>query len=217
MSGAPEDGRVGKAVAAAVATAMIPMGARLALGTGSTVEAALPMLAKIPGLVATPTSQAIADCAVSVGLALVPVEGKYDFYLDGVDQVTANGDVIKGSWGAHVREKTLAALSSHRILICDERKLVEELVGPVPVAIVPYFAGLYTASTASKIDENGLTIADIGSGAIIDSPYAWDEQMCRQPGIVVTGLFPSGFVDQIIIGHDDGSHHVIVTSPDGSR
>jgi ribose 5-phosphate isomerase len=210
-------GEPGKAAAAAVAIELISPGARLALGTGSTVEAALPALAEIPGLVATPTSEVIAEAAVAAGLNLVPVGAGYDFYLDGADRVAPNGDVIKGSWGAHVREKVLAALSARRILICDEGKLVDKMVGPVPVAILPYFAGLYTESLARKIDDNGLAIVDLGVGEVIDSAAAWDEQMCRNPGVVLTGLFPAGSVEQIIVGHQDGSHHVISPSPEGSR
>jgi ribose 5-phosphate isomerase A len=207
----------GKAAAAAVAVDLIPPGARLALGTGSTVEAALPALARIPGLVATPTSEVIADAAVAAGLQLVPVGAAYDFYLDGADQVAPNGDVIKGSWGAHVREKTLAALSARRVLICDEGKLVDKLVGPVPVAVLPYFAGLYSDSAPDKIDDNGLGIVELGAGEVIDSAAEWDERMCRQPGVVLTGLFPAGSVDRIIVGRDDGTHHVITQSAEGAR
>jgi ribose 5-phosphate isomerase A len=202
-------GESGKAAAAAVAAELIPPNTRLALGTGSTVEAALPALAGIPGLVATPTSEVIADAAVAAGLTLAPVGAGYDFYLDGADQVAPNGDVIKGSWGAHVREKTLAALSARRILICDEGKLVDKLVGPVPVAVLPYFAGLYTDSTEFTIDDNGLAIIGLGAGEVIGSAAAWDERICRQPAVVLTGLFPAGFVERIIVGHQDGSHHVI--------
>jgi ribose 5-phosphate isomerase A len=195
---------------------MIPPGTRLALGTGSTVEAALPMLAGIAGLVATPTSDVIAGRAASAGLDLVPVASRYDIYLDGADQVAPGGDVLKGSWGAHVREKALAALSARRILICDERKLVDKLVGPVPVAVLPFFAGLYAASQAPVADDNGLAILGIGAGEVIDAPPEWDSCMSRQPGVVSTGLFPAGFIDQIVVGRDDGSYYVIATSRPGS-
>lgn len=217
MSGTPSQGQGGKSVAGAVATALIPPGSRLALGTGSTVEAALPALAAIPGLVATPTSEVIADRALAAGIELVPVQGSYDFYLDGADQVAPSGDVIKGSWGAHVREKTLAELAARRILICDESKLVDKLVGPVPVAVVPYFSGLYSSeSSETKTDDNGLTIVAMSPGEIIDAPGDWDSEMCRKPGVVMTGIFPVGFVEQIIVGHEDGSHRVIVTKSNGA-
>lgn len=217
ISEASGRGRGGKAAAAAVASAMIPAGTQLALGTGSTVEMALAALAEIPGLVATPTSELIADRARDAGIELVPVRDSYDFYLDGADQVAPTGDVVKGSWGAHVREKTLAELSARRILICDESKLVNKLVGPVPVAVVPYFGALYGAESAgTKTDDNGLTIVAVGPGEVIDTPGEWDERICRQPGVVMTGIFAVGFVDQIIVGHDDGSHHVIVTKTNGA-
>jgi ribose 5-phosphate isomerase A len=134
----------------------------------------------------------------------VPLRREYDFYLDGADQVAPNGDVVKGSWGAHVREKTLAALAQQRILICDEGKLVHKLAGPVPVAVVPFFAGLYSVSPP-RIDENGLAIVNAGVGEIIESAADWDEWMRTEPGVVMTGLFPAGFVQEIIIGHCDGT------------
>jgi ribose 5-phosphate isomerase A len=211
MPGSPHHVNTARAVAGTVAAELIPPGARLALGTGSTVEAALPTLAAIPGLVATPTSEVIAERAKEAGLELVPVIGEYDFYLDGADQVSPNGDVIKGSWGAHVREKTLAELSNRRVLICDESKLVDRLRGPVPVAVIPYFADLYAQPDAQKTDDNGLVIVTIEMDEEIDVPSEWDKRVCRQPGVVMTGLFTAGFVERIVVGHQDGSHHVITT------
>ncbi|MET7573526.1 ribose-5-phosphate isomerase A [Streptomyces sp. NPDC005492] len=166
---------------------------------------------------ATPTSDVIADRARDAGIELVPVQGSYDFYLDGADQVAPTGDVVKGSWGAHVREKTLAELSARRVLICDESKLVDKLVGPVPVAIVPYFGGLYAPESADvKTDDNGLTIVAMSPGEVIDAPGAWNEEICCKPGVVMTGIFPVGFVEQIIVGCEDGSHRIILTKSNGA-
>ena len=212
MSRERVNGVAGKLAAAAAAVAKIPPGAFLALGTGSTMEAALPMLARIPGLRATPTSEVIADRASSAGINLIPLQGEYDYYLDGADQVAPNGDVIKGSWGAHVREKTLAALSRRRVLICDEGKLGDSLIGPVPVAVIPFFAGLYSTTPAPVIDDNGLAIVRIAAGDIIGSAEDWDRKMCQQPGIVSTGLFPADFIHEIVVGHEDGSHHLMTAA-----
>lgn len=203
------NGLAGKLAAAAVAVAEIPPGALLALGTGSTMEAALPMLARIPGLRATPTSETIADRALSAGVDLIPLQDGYDYYLDGADQVAPDGDVIKGSWGAHVREKTLAALSRRRVLICDEGKLTDNLIGPVPVAVVHFFAGLYSADPAPLMDDNGLAVVRVAPSEVISSADDWDRKMCQRPGVVSTGLFPAAFIHQIIVGHEDGSHHLI--------
>jgi ribose 5-phosphate isomerase A len=212
MSGERVGGKSGKAVAASVAVAQIPPGTCLALGTGSTMETALPMLARIPGLRATPTSETIADRARSAGLTLIPLQDEYDYYLDGADKVAPTGDVVKGSWGAHVREKTLASLAKRRVLICDEGKLVDRLTGPVPVAVVPFFAGLYAASSVPVIDDNGLAIVSVEASGAIDSAACWDREMCERPGVVSTGLFPAEFIDEIIVGHSDGSHNFIKTS-----
>ncbi|MEV7404920.1 ribose-5-phosphate isomerase A [Streptomyces sp. NPDC091267] len=213
MSG-PHRSSDGKAVAARAGAALVTPGARLALGTGSTVEAALPALAAVPGLVATPTSEVIAARAAAAGITLVPVQSSYDFYLDGADQVSPEGHAVKGSWGAHVREKTLALLAGRRILVCDRSKLVEKITGPVPVAVLPYFASLYGADADSQIDDNGLVVVRLGAGEVIDSPAEWDAEMCRRPGVVMTGVFPAGFVERIITGHPDGSVSLVADGSD---
>lgn len=194
-----------KRAAAEAAVRLAEPGCRLALGTGSTVEQCLPGLAAVPGLTATPTSTLIADRARAAGITLVPVRRGYDLYLDGADQVAPSGAVVKGSWGAHVREKLLAALARRRVLVCDDTKLVPRLVGPVPVAVVPYFAGLYGDPADIRLDDNGLALIGFDPGRGIDDPTGWNATVERMPGVVCTGLFDADFVHQITVGHPDGS------------
>jgi ribose 5-phosphate isomerase A len=194
-----------KRVAAEAVMPLIHTGCRIALGTGSTMEACLPGLARIPGIVATPTSPAIAERAREAGITMVPVCSEYDLYIDGADQVASSGDVIKGSWGAHVREKCLAALARERILVCEGSKMVSHLTGPVPVAVVPYFAGLYCDRNDFTLDVNGLAIIGFHSGRVIEDPRRWNDEVMALPGVVSTGLFTADFVHRIVIGHEDGS------------
>lgn len=202
-----------KQAAAEAAVGLVPPGARIALGTGSTMELCLPGLARIPGLVATPTSELIAERARAVGITLAPVGPEYDLYLDGADQVAPTGDAVKGSWGAHVREKCLAGLAKRRVLVCDKSKLVPYLTGPVPVAVLPYFADLYDGSDDHRLDDNRLVIVGLNPGLPITDPAGWDADARRLPGVLFTGLFTAEFVHQILIGHDDGSVEVRETVP----
>lgn len=194
----------GKQAAAAAAVRLIKPTSRIALGTGSTVEACLPALAQIPGISVTPTSTAIMEAAQAFGIALTPVAADYDVYLDGADQVSPAGHVIKGSLGAHVRERCLAALARHRILVVDSGKLVDVLAGPVPIAVVPYFAPVYQPDGEVEVDENGLALIRVDAGRTIDDPAAWESDMASRPGVVATGLFPREFINEIIVGYDDG-------------
>lgn len=194
-----------KSAAGNAAAESIPSGARIALGTGSTIETCLPALATISGLTATPTSSAIAEKAASHGIKFVPVHDEYDVYIDGADQVSPSGHVIKGSWGAHVREKSLSRLSRQRILVCDESKLVPALVGPVPVAVVPFLAGMYSAREVTCLDENGLALVGVDSGATIQDPIAWEASINISVGVVATGMFTREMIDEIFIGREDGT------------
>jgi ribose 5-phosphate isomerase A len=198
-----------KLAAASAAVKLIQPYSRVAVGTGSTIEACLPELARIPGVVVTPTSGATENRAVACGIRLAPLGDSYDFYIDGADQVSPGGHVLKGSWGAHVREKCLAMLSRRRILVCDERKLVSVLVGPVPIAVIPHFAGLYQEGEMICLDENGLALVPIDAGCPIMDPAGWNEAMHGKPGVVATGLFPTGFVDEIVVGHAGGRVEII--------
>lgn len=194
----------GKRAAAEAVVELVPAGSRLALGTGSTMEYCLPGLAGIPGLVATPTSTLIAEKASNAGITLEPVGSEYDLYLDGADQVAPTGDAVKGSWGAHVREKCLAGLAKRRILVCDESKLVPQLTGPVPVAVLRYFAGLYDDGRGYDVDDNGLAIVGFHAGRPITDPPRWDAEVRALSGVLSTGVFTAGFVHQILVGFEDG-------------
>lgn len=201
--------------------ALVPPGSRIALGTGATVTACLPALAAIPGVTVTPTSSAIAARAAEAGLKTVGISSSYDIYIDGVDQVTANGDAIKGSWGAHVREKSMAMLSQRRILVAARSKLVPRLAGPVPVAVLEAFADLYRSDPEANLprhdnglpdhDENGLALVTLASNTEIDDPAAWTARVEALAGVVLCGVFPAAFVDQVIIADENGQIDYIDT------
>jgi ribose 5-phosphate isomerase len=129
--------------------------------------------------------------------------------------VSPSGHVIKGSLGAHVRERCLGALARHRIIVVDASKLVDALVGPVPIAVVPYFAPVYQPDGEPELDENGLALIRVDRGRPIDDPAAWEDDMSHRPGVVATGLFPAHFLDEIIVGFDDGHAETICGAKNG--
>jgi ribose 5-phosphate isomerase A len=191
-----------KRAAAEAAAGLVEPGMRLGLGTGSTVAPFLEAIAHIPDLRGTATSERTAASAADLGIVLEPLSGRYDLYVDGADQVAPRGDVIKGGGGAHVREKLVALLSDRLVIICDDTKLVPALHGPVPVAVVPFAAGLYEGARPLP-DDNGLVICDVPEGDIAD-PASWDEMMRKRPGVLSTGIFPAGWLERILVAGDDG-------------
>src|SRR4029079_17053109 len=59
-------------------------------------------------------------------------------YIDGADEVTAQGAMIKGGGGALTREKIVAAVARKFVCIVDASKQVDGLGKfPLPVEVIP--------------------------------------------------------------------------------
>ena len=72
-------------------------------------------------------------------------------YIDGADEATANGVLIKGGGAALTREKVVAAASERFVCIIDDSKLVAVLGEfPLPVEVIP-MARSYVARQIVKI------------------------------------------------------------------
>src|SRR5258708_19464872 len=64
--------------------------------------------------------------------------GDLDLYIDGADEATAEGVLIKGGGAALTREKVIAAASKRFVCIIDDSKLVPVLGAfPLPVEVIP--------------------------------------------------------------------------------
>jgi ribose 5-phosphate isomerase A len=145
MVSAPHDANELKRAAAARALDYVKDGMKLGLGTGSTAEAFLELLAERvrAGLkiVGTPTSERTAEKARALGIPLDDLDavGRLDLTIDGADEADVNLDLIKGGGGALLREKIVAASSFRMVVIADESKLVHRLGAfPLPVEVVAF-------------------------------------------------------------------------------
>jgi ribose 5-phosphate isomerase A len=194
-----------KAAAALAAASLVEPGMRLGLGSGTTVMPFVDALAEIGGLRGTASSVTTAARAEEAGVELEPLGGRYDLCVDGADQVAvATRDLVKGGGGAHVREKLVAMLSDRLVIVCDERKIVSRLRGPIPVAVLPFAAGLLEGEVCRpELDDNALVICDVSAGQIAD-PVAWDLDVSSRPGVVSTGIFPGTWVERVLVAGDDG-------------
>jgi len=151
-----------KRAAAARALEFVQDGMKLGLGTGSTAEAFLDVLApRIKGglnLTCAATSERTAIKAKNLGIPVAPLEqlAPLDLTIDGADQADRALSLIKGGGGALLREKIVACASRRMIVIADGSKLVRTLgTFPLPVEVVQFGH----AVTLMRINQ---CIADLG-------------------------------------------------------
>ena len=210
------DAREMKIKAAAAALEHVEDGMRLGIGTGSTAEEFVRLLAErvAAGLnvVGVPTSERTARLCVELGVPLKSLVElpDLDLTIDGADEVDGNLRLIKGGGGALLREKIVAAASARMIVIADETKVVETL-GRFPLPIeINSFGQVATQRAVEKLastlgltgdlvlrvraDESlfmtdgGHLILDASFGRIPDAD-ALASQLNAIPGVVEHGLF----------------------------
>ncbi len=216
MSGVTRDTiEARKRAAAQVAAELVDDGARVGLGTGSTVAYLLTVLAarKLRELRCVATSPWTDSAARALGLRVESLEdvGELDIAIDGADQVDPLGWLVKGGGAAHTREKIVAAAARRFVVIASEEKLVSAVSAPVPLEILRFGA----SSTLRALDParlrdvppspDGNLIADyLGP---VEDPAALSARLSATPGVVEHGLFAPGLVSDIIIGGDQGVNH----------
>ena len=199
-----------KRIAAEAAALQVEDGMTVGLGTGSTVAFLLPALAA-RGLTlrCVATSVHTEEQALALGLPVVPFEGvaRLDIAIDGADQVTADGWLVKGGGAAHTREKIVAASSDRFVVIASSDKLVEAIGPPVPLELLAYGLDATLARLGEvelrdvPLSPDGGVIADF-LGPVSD-PAAVAAWLAATPGVVGHGLFPPDLVSEVLVGRDD--------------
>ncbi|HET7509683.1 MAG TPA: ribose-5-phosphate isomerase RpiA [Solirubrobacterales bacterium] len=199
-----------KRLAAEAAAELIESGMTIGLGTGSTVAYLLPALARrgLTDIRCVATSVATEEQARELG---VPVEEfdrleRLDIAIDGTDEVTPDGWLIKGGGGAHLREKIVAAAAARFVVIADSSKPVEALRGPVPLELFGFGAASTLARLGGDVklrdaprSPDGGVIADYhGNG--LEDPAALAARLEADPGVAAHGLFPPDMVSEVLIG-----------------
>jgi ribose 5-phosphate isomerase A len=178
------------------------------LGTGSTVAHLLPAIARreLSDIRCVATSVATEEQARELG---IPVERfdaleRLDIAIDGTDEVTPEGWLIKGGGAAHLREKIVAAAAERFVVIADSSKPVEALRGPVPLELFGFGAASTLARLGADValrdvptSPDGGTIADY-RGEIGD-PGALAARLEADPGVAAHGLFPPAMVSELIV------------------
>ena len=218
-----------KIEAARAALQHVESGMRLGIGTGSTAEEFVRLLAeKVAAgmaIIGVPTSERTAALCRELGVPLSTLEDtpELDLTVDGADEVNAELALIKGGGGALLREKIVAAASARMIVIADESKVVATL-GRFPLPIEVNKFGLRATQIAIEeaarsldlsgpltlrmtagqpfVTDGGHLILDASFGRIPDA-RALSNVLHAIPGVVEHGLF-LGLADLAVIAGSDG-------------
>lgn len=219
-----------KIEAARVALSHVTDGMRLGIGTGTTAEAFVRLLAeKVAtglGVIGVPTSERTAALCRELGVPLSTLDEtpELDLTIDGADEIDPELTLIKGGGGALLREKIVAAASARMIVIADRSKLVDTL-GHFPLPIEVNRFGLRATEIAVRaeaaklgvtgpvilrmtggqpfVTDGGHFILDASFGRIPDT-RALSNVLHAIPGVVEHGLF-IGLASTAIIAGDGGA------------
>ena len=207
-----------KKSAAAAAIDFVESGMVVGVGTGSTANHFIDLLAKVKGKIdgAVASSNATAERLKKAGIAVLDLNaaGDLPLYVDGADEATKHLHLIKGGGGALTREKIVAAASERFICIADDSKLVGVLGKfPLPVEVIP-MARSYVARQIVKLGgdpilragfttDNGNLILDVHHMNIMN-PVELEERLDHIAGVVTNGLFARRPANMLLLGTDGG-------------
>jgi ribose 5-phosphate isomerase A len=195
-----------KQLAAEMAADLVEHGMTVGLGTGSTVAFLLPALARRSlGILCAATSPRTEHAARELGLRIEDFASidRFDITIDGADQISPDGWLVKGGGGAHTREKIIAAAADRFVVIADSSKPVQALHSPIPLELLSYGlrATMRRIAPVSLRDvplsPDGGVIADYHGP--VDDPAALAARLSRTPGVVEHGLFPPEMVATVLV------------------
>jgi ribose 5-phosphate isomerase A len=204
--------------AAEASLAYIKSGMVLGIGTGSTVNQLLELLKdrkiQLSGAVSSSRQTSEKLQAARIPELDLNAAGDLQLYIDGADEATRDGVLIKGGGAALTREKVIAAASARFVCIIDDSKLVPVLGAfPLPVEVIP-MARSYVARQLVKLGgrpvwregvttDNGNPILDVHDLRLGD-PKAFESAVNQIAGVVTVGLFAWRRADVLIVAGDDG-------------
>lgn len=210
-----------QAVARAAIEYVVP-GEIIGVGTGSTANFFIDELGKIKDRIkgAVASSEATAQRLQSHGITVFDLNDidSMSVYIDGADEITATGAMIKGGGAALTREKIVASVAKQFVCIADGSKLVNLLGNfPLPVEVIPMAQAVVARKLAGLggeprlrvkdgkpvVTDNGCYIIDV-LGLQIQNPAELEAQINDIVGVVTVGLFARRAADIGLLGTADG-------------
>lgn len=211
-----------KQAVARAAIEYVPTGEIIGVGTGSTANFFIDELGKIKDRIkgAVASSEATAARLQSHGITVLDLNDvdHMSVYIDGADEITPRGAMIKGGGAALTREKIVASVAGKFICIADGSKLVETLGAfPLPIEIIPMARAAVARELAKLggepklrmkdgkplITDNGCMILDL-AGMKITDPVQLETRINNIVGVVTVGLFAQRGADVGLLGTAEG-------------
>ncbi|MDR1424871.1 MAG: ribose-5-phosphate isomerase RpiA [Azoarcus sp.] len=197
----------------------LPPGSVIGVGTGSTVNHFIDMLAasglRIAGAASSSEASARRLAAHGIGLASLDDVEELPVYVDGADEIDHAFNMIKGGGAALTREKIVAAAARRFVCICDESKYVATLGRfPLPVEVIPMarvqvarhiarLTGGEPRWRESVVTDNNNHILDV-HGLAIENPVELEAALNQIAGIVTNGLFARRGADVLLLATSNG-------------
>jgi ribose 5-phosphate isomerase A len=198
-------------------------GAIVGVGTGSTVNCFIDALAErkheFPRAVSS--SVASTERLQAHGITVLDLNEVSDLpvYVDGADEINAQGEMIKGGGAALTREKIIAAVAQTFVCIADASKCVAVLGKfPLPIEVIPMARAyierelqmlgatprlrLIKGTSQPLITDNGNIIID-ALDLQITQAKALEARINGLIGVVTVGLFAARGADVALIASGD--------------
>ncbi|MDP3841980.1 MAG: ribose-5-phosphate isomerase RpiA [Oxalobacteraceae bacterium] len=211
-----------KQAVARAAIEYVVEGGIVGVGTGSTANFFIDELGKIKHRIkgAVASSEATAARLKSHGIEVLDLNqvDSMPVYIDGADEITPHGAMIKGGGAALTREKIVASVADKFICIADSSKLVEVLGNfSLPVEVIPMAQAVVAHKLAALggaprlrmkdgkplITENGCLIIDV-VGMKIANPSELEAKINNIVGVVTVGLFARQGANVCLLGTAEG-------------
>jgi ribose 5-phosphate isomerase A len=211
-----------KKAVARVAIDYVIEGEIIGVGTGSTANFFIDELGRIKDRIrgAVASSDATAARLKSHGIPVLDLNevDSMPVYIDGADEITLQGAMIKGGGAALTREKIVASVADKFICIADGSKLVKVLGKfPLPVEVIPMAHAVVARKLAALggeprlrqkdgkplITDNGCLIIDM-FGLKIANPAELEAIVNNIVGVVTVGLFARQAANVCVLGTAEG-------------
>ena len=207
-----------KRAAAEAALAYVEPGMIVGIGTGSTANHFIDLLAgmknQIEGTVASSVASAKRLEGHGIRVLSLNEAGQLSLYVDGADESNAHLQLIKGGGGALTREKIVSGASDKFVCIADDSKLVKVLGKfPLPIEVIPMAQALVAREMVKLggnpvlregfTTDNGNIILDVHDLEILNA-VELESKINQIPGVVTNGLFAIRPADVLILGGANG-------------
>lgn len=211
-----------KQAVARAAIEYVVEGEIVGVGTGSTANFFIDELGKIKHKItgAVASSEVTAERLKSHGIKVFDLNevDSMPVYIDGADEITPSGAMIKGGGAALTREKIVASVAEKFVCIADGSKLVDMLGRfPLPVEVIPMAHAVVARKLKALggeprlrlkdgkplLTDNGCVIIDV-LGLQIVNPAEMEEKINNIVGVVTVGLFARSGANVCLLGTADG-------------